>query len=103
MLSARRDLAAARRFFTRMLRSGTVPAEVTTDRASAYPQVLDEMVPSALHVTKRYANNAVEADHRRLKARLRPMRGLKRRRSAPPWLPGTPSSRTSAAATTNSP
>jgi IS6 family transposase len=36
----------------------------------------------ALHVTERYANNSVEADHGRLKARLRPMRGLKRHRSA---------------------
>jgi transposase-like protein len=33
LLSERRDLAAARRFFTRALRLGTVPAEVTTDRA----------------------------------------------------------------------
>ena len=33
LLSARRDLAAARRFFTRALRAGTVPVEVTTDRA----------------------------------------------------------------------
>jgi transposase-like protein len=31
--SARRDLAAARRFFTRALRAGTIPAEVLTDRA----------------------------------------------------------------------
>jgi transposase, IS6 family len=82
LLSERRDLAAARRFFTRALRSGTVPAEVTTDRAAAYPRALDELVPSALHVTERYANNAVEADHGRLKAPLRPMRGLKRYRSA---------------------
>jgi IS6 family transposase len=29
----RRDLDAARRFFTRALQAGTVPAEVTTDRA----------------------------------------------------------------------
>ena len=36
--SVRRDLAAARRFFTRALRAGTVPAEVTTDRAPAYPR-----------------------------------------------------------------
>jgi transposase-like protein len=34
LLSVRRDLAAARRFFTRALRAGTVPAEVTTDRGS---------------------------------------------------------------------
>jgi transposase, IS6 family len=33
LLSARRDLAAGRRFFIRALRAGTVPAEVTTDRA----------------------------------------------------------------------
>jgi hypothetical protein len=30
----------------------------------------------------RHANNPVEADHGRLEARLRPMRGLKRHRSA---------------------
>lgn len=82
MLSASRDLAAARRFFTRALRAGTVPAEVTTDRAPAYPRVLDELVPSALHTVQRHANNPIEADHGRLKARFRPMRGLKRHRSA---------------------
>jgi transposase-like protein len=82
LLSARRDLAAARRFFTRALQAGTIPAEVTTDRAPAYPRVLDELIPSALHTVERYANNPVEADHGRLKARLRPMRGLKRHRSA---------------------
>jgi IS6 family transposase len=82
LLSRRRDLGAARRFFTRALRAGTVPAEVTTDRAPAYPRVLDELIPSALHITERYASNRVEADHGRLKARLRPMRGLKRHRSA---------------------
>ena len=50
LLSRRRDLAAARRFFTRAL-AGTVPAEVTTDRAPVYPRVLDELVPSALHTS----------------------------------------------------
>jgi transposase-like protein len=44
LLSARRDLAAARRFF---IRAGTVPTEVTTGRAPAYPRVLDELIPSA--------------------------------------------------------
>jgi IS6 family transposase len=82
LLSIRRDLAAARRFFTRALRAGVIPVEVTTDRAPAYPRVLDELIPSALHTVERYANNRVEADHGRLKARLRPIRGLKRHRSA---------------------
>ncbi len=84
LLSARRDLAAARRFFTRALRADTVPVDVTTDRTPVYPRVLDELVPSALHTIERHANNPIEADHGRLKARLRPMRGLKRRRSA--WV-----------------
>jgi transposase, IS6 family len=39
-------------------------------------------VPGAWHHTEPYANNPVEADHGRLKSRLRPMRGLKRLRSA---------------------
>jgi transposase, IS6 family len=82
LLSARRDLAAARRFLTHALRAGTVRVEVTTSRAPVYPRVLDELIPSALHTMERYANNPVEADHGRLKARLRPMRGLKRHRSA---------------------
>jgi IS6 family transposase len=84
LLSARRDLAAARRFFARALRSGTVPAEVTTDRAPACPRVPGELIPSALHTAGRYANNPAEADHGRLKARLRPMRGLKRLRGSSP-------------------
>ncbi len=45
LLPTRRDLAAARRFLTPALRAGTVPAEVTTDRAPAYPRVLGELVP----------------------------------------------------------
>jgi len=44
--------------------------------------VLDELTPSALHTVEQHANNPIEADHGRLKARLRPMRGLKRHRSA---------------------
>jgi transposase-like protein len=82
LLSVRRDLTAARRFFTQALRAGTVPVEVMTDRAPGYPRVLDELIPSALHIVEQYANNPIEADHGRLKARLRPMRGLKRHRSA---------------------
>ena len=56
--------------------------EVVTDQAAAYPAVLDELVPAAWHRTEQYANNRVEADQGRLKARLRPMRGLKQDRSA---------------------
>jgi transposase, IS6 family len=81
-LSRKRGLTAARTFFTAALATGSVPVEVTTDRAPVYPRVLDELVPAAFHITEQYANNRVEADHGRLKSRLRPMRGLKRHRSA---------------------
>ncbi len=43
--SEHRDLAAARRFFTRALSHGRRPVEVTTDKAAAYPRVLDELLP----------------------------------------------------------
>jgi IS6 family transposase len=39
MLSVRRDLTAARTFFTRAVAVGGQPVEVTTDRAPAYPRV----------------------------------------------------------------
>jgi transposase-like protein len=82
-VSARRDATAARRFFERAIGSTKVrPAEVTTDQAPVYPTLMEELLPTAWHHTDRYANNRVEADHGRLKARLRPMRGLKQDRSA---------------------
>jgi transposase-like protein len=73
----KRDAAAARRFFTRVLQRVPRPVEVSTDKAPAYPGVLEELLPAARHITEQYGNNRVEADHGRLKARLRPMRGLK--------------------------
>jgi transposase-like protein len=82
LLSEQRDTAAAGRFFTRALTYGPAPVEVTTDNAGPYLRVPADLAPTAAHVTEQYANNRVEADHGRLKARLRPMRGLKRFRSA---------------------
>jgi transposase-like protein len=82
-VSSRRDATAARRCFQQAIATtATIPVEVVTDRAAAYPAVLDELLPMAWHRTQQYANNRVEADHSRLKARLRPMRGLKQDRNA---------------------
>jgi transposase-like protein len=78
LLSARRDAGTARRFFGKALATLKVtPVEVITDAAPVYPAVLDELVPSAWHHVEQYANNPIEADHGRLKHRLRPMRGLR--------------------------
>jgi transposase-like protein len=68
LLSEHRDTAAARRFLTRALHHGPAPAEVTTDKAGPYLRVLDELIPTAAHVTEQFANNRAEADHARLKA-----------------------------------
>ena len=82
-VSVRRDATAARRFFERAIgATKTPPTEVVTDLAPVYPAVLEGLLPMAWHRTERYANNRVEADHGRLKARLRPMRGFKQERSA---------------------
>jgi transposase-like protein len=82
-VSPRRGTMAARRFFERAIGTTKVaPSEVVTDRAPTYPVVLAELLPAAWHRTDRYANNGVEADHGRLKTRLRPMRGLKQDNSA---------------------
>jgi transposase-like protein len=43
--------------------------------------VIAESVPAARHVVEQYSNTSVEADHGRLKARLRPMRGVNTMRS----------------------
>lgn len=50
VVSEKRDLAATRRFFTQALAYAPRPSEVTTDRAAAYPRVLDELLPAAHHV-----------------------------------------------------
>jgi IS6 family transposase len=58
------------------------PVEVVTDAAAVYPRVLNELIPAAWHHVERWANNRIEADHSRLKHRLRPMRGLRTDRTA---------------------
>ena len=81
LVAPKRDKKAARRFFTRALAGATPPTEVSTDQAAAYPRIVEDMLPDARHSTVKYPNNRVEADHGRLKARLRPMRGIKKDRS----------------------
>jgi IS6 family transposase len=82
LVSRRRDIAAARTFFAAALAAHGEPDEVVTDRAAALAHVIAELVPAAFHNTEQYANNRMECDHGRLKARLRPMRGLQTDRTA---------------------
>jgi len=82
LASERRDQLTACRYFHKALAHGCRPAEVTTDKAPVYPRLVDELLLDACHVDARWENNRIESDHSRLKARLRPMRGLKRLCSA---------------------
>ena len=58
------------------------PGGVITDRAPASANVVEELLVAEWHTTGQYENNRVECDHGRLKARLRPMRGVKTNRTA---------------------
>jgi len=75
-VSKRRNITAARHFFAAALTAHGRPAEVTTDLAAPLLRVVDELIPEALHDTEQYSNNRIENDHGRLKARLKPMRGM---------------------------
>ncbi len=81
-MSRRRNIGAARKFFTDVLSAHGRPGEVTTDLAAPLLRVVDELFPDVVHDTEHYSNNRVENDHGRLKARLRPMRGLRSDRTA---------------------
>ena len=81
-VSKRRNVDAATRFFETMLAGRDRPREVTTDLAAPLLRVVDELLPEVLHDTSQFANNRIECDHGRLKARLRPMRALRTDRTA---------------------
>jgi IS6 family transposase len=82
LVSQRRNVAAATRFFETMLAGRERPREVTTDLAAPLLRVVDELLPDVLNDTTQHANNRIECDHGRLKARLRPMRGPRTDRTA---------------------
>ena len=60
LVSRRRDIAAARRFFLAVMTVYEEPVEVVTDRAAALANVIGDLIPAALHNTGRYENNRVE-------------------------------------------
>jgi IS6 family transposase len=96
LLSARRDTAAAKRFFRKALaQPHTVnPRTITVDKNPAYPKAVTEMKQNAelwrrarLRQVK-YLNNIVEQDHRRIKRLIRPGLGFGGFRTARRTLTG---------------
>ena len=73
-LQAKRDGAAAKRFFRRLLRNHSgEPRKIVTDKLRSYPVAYREVMPGAIHVTERYANNRAEQSHEATRVRERGM------------------------------
>ena len=78
LLQARRDAAAARRFFRHVLAHlGGEPRAIVTDKLGSYAVARRELLPSAAHDTRRYANNRAELSHQPTRVRERGMRRFK--------------------------
>ena len=84
LLSQRRDVAAAKRFFSKAIRHNGTPRVITLDAYAASHRAIREL-KSAGSMSRRvqirsskYLNNVVEQDHRRVKQRIGPMLGFKR-------------------------
>jgi putative transposase len=77
-LQSKRDGAAAKRFFKRLLRShGDEPRKIVTDKLRSYGVAHRELIPETIHVTDRYANNRAEQSHEPTRVRERGMRKFK--------------------------
>jgi putative transposase len=77
-LQAKRDGAAAKRFFRRLLRShGGEPRKIVTDKLRSYPVAHREVMPEAIHCTDQYENNRAEQSHELTRVRERGMRRFK--------------------------
>ena len=94
LLTAKRDAAAALRFFRKAVRNNGEPAVVTIDKSCANTAALttlnavrEEEERLTIRQSK-YLNNLVEQDHRNIKRRIKLMTGFKSFRRAQTILAG---------------
>ena len=86
-LQTRRDGAAAKRFFRRLMRNhGGEPRKIVTDKLRSYGVAHRELMPDATHNTERYANNRAEQSHESTRVRERGMRSFKSPEQAQQFL-----------------
>jgi putative transposase len=86
-LQAKRNGAAAKRFFRRLLRShGGEPRKIVTDKLRSYGVAHRELMPEAIHSTEQYENNRAEQSHEPTRVRERGMRKFKSTRQAQRFL-----------------
>jgi putative transposase len=86
-LQTRRDGAAAKRFFKRLVKShGREPRKIVTDKLRSYGVAHRELISESIHDTSRYANNRAEQSHENTRVRERGMRKFKSRVQAQRFL-----------------
>jgi transposase-like protein len=80
----RRDVAAAKRFFSKAMKEHNTPRVITLDAYAASHRAITELQSVGTRARRvgirssKYLNNVMEQDHRRIKQRVRPMLGFKR-------------------------
>ena len=90
-LSPTRNAKAAKRFLGKAIRAckdWEKPSKINTDKAGCYTQAIRELKKEGRcpqdveHRQVKYLNNVVEADHGKLKQRIKPVRGFKTMKTA---------------------
>jgi len=79
LLSANRDVAAAKRFFKKMMRADhrRLPFTISVDKNAAYPEAFtssqdEKILPKDCRLRRvKYLNNVIEQDHRFIKKKVR--------------------------------
>jgi IS6 family transposase len=96
MLSAKRDVMAAKRFFKKMMRADhrRLPFTISVDKNAAYPDAFtssqkEKILPIDCKLRRvKYLNNVIEQDHRFIKKKVRSSQGFKRFQTAERTLEG---------------
>jgi putative transposase len=82
-LQAKRDGAAAKRFFRRLLQNhGGELRKIVTNKLRSYGVAHRELIPEAIHSTEQYENNRAEQSHEATRVKERGMRKFKSVRQA---------------------
>jgi len=86
-LQSRRDGAAAKRFFKRLISNhGSEPRKIVTDKLRSCGVAHREPIPEAIHDTSHDANNRAELSHPPTRVRERDMRRFKSTQQAQRFL-----------------
>ncbi len=96
MLSAKRDISAAKRFFKKVMRADQrrLPLSINVDKNAAYPDAFsasqqEKVLPMDCQLRRiKYFNNVIEQDHRFIKKKVRASQGFRSFHTAERTLEG---------------